>query len=66
MSGLDALRALRSTAVASHIPAIALTAAASPHDIRRGLEVGFQRYLTKPMRLEELIAVLEEQLSRRG
>jgi CheY-like chemotaxis protein len=59
MSGSDALRLLRSGADTSAIPVIALTAAASDRDKKRGLQAGFYRYLTKPVKVDELLAALE-------
>jgi PAS domain S-box-containing protein len=59
MSGLAALAALRALPETAHIPVIALTAAASDRDRKRGLEAGFARYLTKPVRVDELMAAVE-------
>jgi PAS domain S-box-containing protein len=59
MSGLDALRALRRSADTQHIPVIALSAAASERDKERGTQAGFYRYLTKPVKVDELMRVLE-------
>ncbi len=61
MSGIDALRAAPET---SAIPVIALTAAASERDRQRGEQAGFFRYLTKPIRVEELVSAIEAALSR--
>jgi len=63
MSGVDALRALRAVPETQHIPVIALTAAASERDRQRGSEEGFFRYLTKPIRLDELTGAIEAVLS---
>lgn len=63
MSGLDAMRQLRAMPETAHIPVVALTAAASERDRRKGEQVGFYRYLTKPVRLEELESTLESLLS---
>jgi CheY-like chemotaxis protein len=62
MSGLDALRALRGAPETESIPVIALTAAASELERQRGVQSGFHRYLTKPVKVNELVAVLEELL----
>jgi PAS domain S-box-containing protein len=59
MSGLDALRALRDRSDTKDIPVIALTAAASARDRQRGEAAGFYRYLTKPVKIDELEAALE-------
>jgi PAS domain S-box-containing protein len=66
MSGVDALRALRRDPSLSPVPVIALTAAASERDRQRGIEAGFFRYLTKPVKVEELIDALETLLAKAG
>jgi CheY-like chemotaxis protein len=65
MSGLDALRALRGTTDTSQIPIIALTAAASERDQQRGTQAGFYRYLTKPVKVDELVNALDSLLAPR-
>jgi PAS domain S-box-containing protein len=62
MSGVDALRVLQSEAATANIPVIALTAAASERDKQRGLQAGFYRYLTKPVKVDELITAIESLL----
>jgi PAS domain S-box-containing protein len=64
MSGVDALRILRATEETKEIPVIALTAAASERDKQRGMQVGFYCYLTKPVKVDELLAALESILER--
>ncbi|MDH5772301.1 MAG: response regulator [Rhodospirillaceae bacterium] len=49
MSGIEALKILQSMEETKHIPVIALSANAMPHDIERGMKAGFVRYLTKPI-----------------
>ena len=63
MSGLEALGALRSDPSTAAIPVIALTAAASERDRQRGMQAGFYRYLTKPVKVDELVAALEALLA---
>ncbi|MCC6644940.1 MAG: PAS domain S-box protein [Polyangiaceae bacterium] len=58
ISGFDALDELRRWPETTHIPVIALTAAASERDQRRGRQAGFFRYLTKPVKVDELEAAL--------
>jgi PAS domain S-box-containing protein len=65
MSGLDALRVLQTFPETRSIPVIALTAAASERDRKHGIEAGFYRYLTKPIRVEELIDVVKTLLANR-
>lgn len=44
---------------------VALSAAAMNRDVKRAEEAGFARYLTKPVRVDELISTLEGLLSGR-
>ncbi|XYH95755.1 PAS domain S-box protein [Sorangium sp. So ce1128] len=62
MSGYEAMRKLQEWPETRGIPVIALSAAAMPRDTRRAEEAGFYRYLTKPVRVDELTAALEELL----
>ncbi|HEY8380399.1 MAG TPA: PAS domain S-box protein [Nannocystis sp.] len=64
MSGLDAIRQLRAWPETRDIPVIGLSAAAMPRDTQRALAAGFHRYLTKPIKVDELVEVLEELLVR--
>ena len=62
MSGIDALKILRADPATAHIPVVALSANAMPHDIEKGLQAGFFRYLTKPIKLDELLDTLNTAL----
>ena len=59
ISGIQALKILRKDPTTARIPVIALSANAMPRDIVRGLEVGFFRYLTKPIKLNEFLDTLD-------
>jgi len=59
ISGISALSILRKHSTTAHIPVIALSANANPRDIERGMEAGFFRYLTKPIRVDELMDTLD-------
>jgi CheY-like chemotaxis protein len=59
ISGIAALRILASDPATAHIPVIALSANAVPRDIERGLEAGFFRYLTKPIKVGEFMQTLD-------
>jgi PAS domain S-box-containing protein len=65
MSGGEALLRLRAHPDTARIPVIALTAAASERDRLRGLQTGFYKYLTKPVKLDELWDALEGLLTAR-
>jgi PAS domain S-box-containing protein len=59
ISGIEALRILREDPETAHIPVIALSANAMPRDIEKGLQAGFFRYLTKPIRVNEFMQTLD-------
>ena len=52
--------------ITAHIPVIAFSANAMPGDIKKGLEAGFFRYITKPIKVNEFIAALDETLKAIG
>ena len=60
ISGIEAKRRLAADPATRGIPVIALSAAALPGDTARANTAGFARYLTKPAKVAELTAVLEE------
>ncbi|HSP69764.1 MAG TPA: PAS domain S-box protein [Bryobacteraceae bacterium] len=59
ISGIEALKILREDPATAHIPVIALSANAMPRDIEKGLQAGFFRYLTKPIKVSEFMDTLE-------
>jgi CheY-like chemotaxis protein len=59
ISGIQALKILRADPATSHIPVIAVSANAMPRDIKKGLDAGFFRYLTKPIKVDEFMATLD-------
>ena len=62
ISGIEALRILRDDPATAHIPVVALSANAMPRDIEKGLQAGFFRYLTKPIRVNEFMQTLDAAL----
>jgi signal transduction histidine kinase/AmiR/NasT family two-component response regulator len=59
ISGIKALGILAEDPTTAHIPVIALSANAIPRDIEKGLEAGFFRYLTKPIKVNEFMTTLD-------
>jgi CheY-like chemotaxis protein len=66
MSGIEASRQLRQWPETRDIPVIALSAAAMIRDAARVTGAGFYRYLTKPVKVDELTSTLEELLLARA
>lgn len=60
MNGFEALKRLRQSEATRDIPVIALSAAATKADVKKGLDAGFQDYLTKPVRVDIVLAVLHQ------
>lgn len=59
ISGIEVLRLLRADPRTAAIPVLALSAAAIPVDVERGLRAGFFRYLTKPIKVSEFMEALD-------
>jgi CheY-like chemotaxis protein len=63
INGFEALEILRADPATTHIPVIAISANAMPHDIERGLKAGFFRYIIKPIKVNEFMAALDMALA---
>lgn len=59
ISGITAMQILAEDPATTHIPVVALSANAMPRDIEKGLEAGFFRYLTKPIKVNEFMSTLD-------
>jgi PAS domain S-box-containing protein len=59
IGGIEALRILRADPATAHIPIVALSANAMPRDVEKGLQAGFFRYLTKPIKVNEFMQTLD-------
>ena len=59
LSGIDALKVLQEDASTAHIPVVAISANAMSRDIEVGRQLGFFRYLTKPIVVEEFMSTLD-------
>ncbi|HEX7154126.1 MAG TPA: PAS domain S-box protein [Thermoanaerobaculia bacterium] len=63
ISGIEALKILRGDRTTAHIPVVALSANAMPRDIQKGMEAGFFRYLTKPIKVSDFMDALNVALA---
>ena len=61
-SGIDVVRCLKQEPLTKNIPAIAVTALATPEDRQRILTAGFNDYISKPYMIEDLEAIVSHYL----
>jgi CheY-like chemotaxis protein len=66
INGFEAMKILLADPAMAHIPVVAISASAMPRDIRKGLEAGFLRYLTKPIKVNEFMDALNDALDFAG
>jgi PAS domain S-box-containing protein len=59
LSGIDVLQRLAQDPATAEIPIIALSANAMASDIEEGMQAGFTHYLTKPIKIDELLRALD-------
>lgn len=64
MDGYGVLQNLAKDPATQHIPFIFLSAKTEHKDIRRGMDLGADDYLTKPFEEEELISAIESRLAK--
>ncbi|MDE3236482.1 MAG: response regulator [Bacteroidota bacterium] len=64
MDGFKVLEQIRKTSSIQNTPFIFLTAKIDKQDIRQGMEMGADDYLTKPFTAKELTAAIEARLKR--
>ncbi len=60
LDGYEILKQLQSVSSTSHIPVIAVSGSSSPADISKGMNAGLQGYLTKPIQVVELYALIDK------
>ena len=66
ISGIEAMRILHADPLTAHIPIIALSANAVPHEIEKALQAGFFDYLTKPIKVTQFMDTLDVALKLSG
>jgi len=59
INGIQALQRIHADPLTAHIPVLAISANAMLGDIRKGLDLGFFRYLTKPIKVDEFMEALD-------
>ena len=64
LDGFGLVKALRENAAMASVPIIMLSAKADRNDVRTGMNLGADDYLTKPYQREELLETLRTRLAR--
>jgi predicted signal transduction protein with EAL and GGDEF domain len=64
MTGHDLVRAIRALPTLAQIPVVLLTARADRGDVREGMNLGADDYLTKPFQREELLTCIRAQMEK--
>jgi diguanylate cyclase len=62
LDGFEVLKRLKADPATASIPVLALSANAMPRAVEKGIAAGFRRYLTKPIKIPEFLAALDEAL----
>ena len=62
MDGIEALGVMRADPALAHIPVVAISANAMPRDIERTLAVGFERYIVKPIEVDQVVEAINAHL----
>ncbi|MCK5001569.1 MAG: response regulator [Gammaproteobacteria bacterium] len=60
INGYEVLRHLRSQKDTSETPVVAISANAMSGDVKKGLEAGFDYYVTKPVDVNEFLSIVDE------
>ncbi|MGF1493231.1 MAG: response regulator [Microcoleaceae cyanobacterium] len=64
MSGYEMLERLRRDPITEVVPFIFLTARATPTDLRHGMNLGADDYLTKPFTRQELLSTIQTRIQK--
>ena len=62
IDGYEVLKKLKSHIVTKKIPIIAISANAMDRDIEKGLQAGFDDYITKPINVMNLLKIIDNTL----
>lgn len=64
MDGYEVLRRLRADPETADLPIVMVSAKSRPEDIDMGMRLGADQYLTKPLRLAQVVSTVEEQIGK--
>ena len=66
MDGYEILQILQHNTKTRETPVLAISANAMPSDIQKGLDAGFSHFITKPIKVQELLDVIDELLDEQS
>ena len=66
IDGIELARRLKADPATQRLPLLALSANAMPADMRRALNAGFERYLSKPLDVQRIDGEIDQLLARGG
>ena len=64
MDGYEVFKKLRNNDTTCHIPVFAISANVMPKDLQKSEKAGFDRYITKPINVRDVLTLVESQLSK--
>ncbi len=64
LDGYDLFKAVSNNPLLNHIPFVFLSGRNTPEDVRFGKMLGVDDYLTKPFKIEDLLAIIAGKISR--
>jgi signal transduction histidine kinase/CheY-like chemotaxis protein len=64
MNGIEALKCLKTFDETKDIPAIAISAYITQEDIDKAMSAGFQKYLTKPIKVDEFLETIDQIIAK--
>jgi len=64
MDGYDFFKAVSDNPLLNHIPFIFLSGRSTPEDVRLGKMLGVDDYITKPFKIEDLLAIIAGKIAR--
>jgi len=62
MDGITAVKKLKSCHETKKIPVVAISADAQPGEIEKAMAAGFDHYITKPVKIPQLLKMIEKML----
>lgn len=66
MDGYETLRQVRKNKDLDHTKVIFLSAKSTMTDIKKGMEIGAERYITKPFSVKKILSEVEDMISKKN